>query len=1673
MLNEATSKSNISGGGRATATGIEYQARVAAYFCVIILAEKNISSAWNLANDETFEIIEAETKNQVDDLLIRTSTDRQNFINVKHKLINSTNRNSDFGKAINQLVRQFLENGRLNLQDNKLILATSSKSSDAIKTHFYNLLLRAHNSSGQSLSDIARNDEERKVLTTVKNHINVFWMEETNTAPTDEQIKLFLESVWLEVLDVDAGGKDEQIGQTWLNSLILNDNNGAAAWDHLISFCLNLISLGGSTNRNNLQSELLRLGLRLKNTKSSQDDIEKLKTSTKKVFETLRDLSVIDVGQKEIKIERPVKEALFSASHSESVVVTGEPGSGKSGVLYDFVSDLLSRERDVVFLAVDKIESSNKIAFHQEFRLEHDFQEIVENWIGDEPAYLVVDALDASRDPEKAKFINNLLEDVLRNNKRWRVIASIRKFDLRYNRKLQSLFAGRSIDGYNSPEFPNLRHINIPKLTVEEWLQVPQQHFDFGTLFLQASDELRELLFVPFNLRLLGELLGEGISVGELSPIRTQIELLERYWQERVIGSDFGGDVRESILTKAVRLMVKKRQMQLNRQEVVDTSTGNTLNEILSQNVMSEWQGADAKPERSVLTFSHHVIFDYAVARLFLRGTEGTFIEKLESDNELVLAIRPSIILHFQYELMKSHSAFWRQVFHIVKSGEIPAIGKLIGTSVAVGSAGDVEFFVPFFELLTSDDTDRKQIGEKTLTHIARELKVKAAESLAQLFSNNKQLWTDFLERLSENLDSLVAHNIRYLMWSFINYVSNFTDEQISKLGIVSRRLLDFAFVSPNHDSMFANSAITFVCRTFASSREESARVLRRVIEPDHVRRYGHDELNVFANEIENLSVLDPTLVEEIYRAAFTNSDYNEDVTSMSNSRILNLTSTRRQDFKMMQFSLKNEYGKFLKQSPINAIRSLVDAVNAFVEEEYLERLERRRMWTLIGDLDENDARASETFIFNSQEVRLRTDYSEMWDSGANYRDSHHLEILGIFTNYFEELCSDETKKELRDEILNLIIKENQNAIFWRKIIACGAKFTDSIGRKLHSLAWTMPILFNQDTSRIIGSYIQTNFSGFTLKERELTEKAILSISDLGKEADEKRHLLYDRNRLLGCLNEDHIVTEEAREILRDLKDASEIPSNEPRYGSHGFTSAEYTDEMFLKESGVQLEKEKNQLIKKLYEPVENFAGKFKNDAPDLEGVKDILPNLRELYRALNFQPNEGTQQPILDYAWGHLADACAAAVEAEEIADEIEIIDFLKEVLLVAADYPIPEANEKTEENFNDFPSWGFPFVRGDAGQGLVRLARFKDGVSEEVLMKIEELVFNDPAPSVRYHIAIRINSLSQAAPELMWRILDKICAEEKSHSILDWLTKGCLRNLTYHYPDKSFNLTKKVYERFSQIAEASEIRKNCTFIFLLTNFRFKNAESRGMLEQFVNQPSDFIDEVLQIIMSCGESLNIGIGETTNKETDYIRSECFRLLERACRNTHNFFQSYKTELDNKDFSQWTKEEKNKLKHLHHVIDFIITKVYFASGGAERIQSSVNDRDKIPMGNNERLQFWLESQGVLTAVAETSFSDVTHRLVETLEFLFTYDPKGVFLLLGKAVHNGRADGYQYESMAVSNIIKIVETVLSQYAYLLKESQECRQAMIEILDTFVEAGWESAHKLTYRLEDIYR
>jgi len=156
------------------------------------------------------------------------------------------------------------------------------------------------------------------------------------------------------------------------------------------------------------------------------------------------------------------------------------------------------------------------------------------------------------------------------------------------------------------------------------------------------------LLRIPFNLRLIAELIGTGVNVSSLTPIRTQVELLERYWRERVIGSDTQADAREAVLRRATTEMVHGRTLRIDRAKVADDPSASApLRQVLSAQLLVEWQPSpEAAPDRYIITYGHHILFDYAVARLLLRGPLDQVVAWLAKEPDLLLAVLQSLHYH-------------------------------------------------------------------------------------------------------------------------------------------------------------------------------------------------------------------------------------------------------------------------------------------------------------------------------------------------------------------------------------------------------------------------------------------------------------------------------------------------------------------------------------------------------------------------------------------------------------------------------------------------------------------------------------------------------------------------------------------------------------------------------------------------------------------------------------------------------------------------------------------------------------------------------------------------------------------------------------------------------------------------------------------------------------------
>ena len=556
------------GGGRATAGGMSFQSRVAAYYCVAVLAEREAQPPLTLPANATLDFVRCETEQPVDDVLVGASNGGHIFGQAKRALDLSKEIDSPLYSVARQFVGQFLSNrgqskpvapwtAPLNRTRDRLAAMVGPRSSEAVRVSLaqgLNSIRRLQPS--QAVTDAGSNAAERSALSVFTEHLRSAWTTATGSSPDDAEIRLLLSLSYVTTLAVEDEGPDEQLAKDRLRrSILVNPTEADAAWDRLIRFSAAL------------QKVLLDAGFRIKTPSGYLADVTRLLDLTRRSLDLIEPLARIQLGQRTIHLSRASSDHLCRAALEGSLLVVGQPGAGKSGCIRDFCRYAQTNHFDLLLVLVDRLSSDTRDPLKVDLGLEHDLADVLRSWPGEGPAFLVFDALDAARDEHVSRRVRDTIATVLAANTRWRVIASIRKFDLRYGVNLAKLFHLNSTNHgpYTDPEFARTAHLDVPRLSQSEVDTLCSESSELAALWEATTEGFRDLLRVPFNMRLAADLLGEGVAMETLSVIRTQLDLLERYWIHRVIGDDKRGDDRERLLLEVCEHMVDGRTLQANR----------------------------------------------------------------------------------------------------------------------------------------------------------------------------------------------------------------------------------------------------------------------------------------------------------------------------------------------------------------------------------------------------------------------------------------------------------------------------------------------------------------------------------------------------------------------------------------------------------------------------------------------------------------------------------------------------------------------------------------------------------------------------------------------------------------------------------------------------------------------------------------------------------------------------------------------------------------------------------------------------------------------------------------------------------------------------------------------------------------------------------------------------
>lgn len=834
------------------------------------------------------------------------------------------------------------------------------------------------------------------------------------------------------------------------------------------------------------------------------------------------------------------------------------------------------------------------------------------------------------------------------------------------------------------------------------------------------------------------------------------------------------------------------------------------------------------------------------------------------------------------------------------------------------------------------------------------------------------------------------------------------------------------------------------VCKTFDSDVAASSDLIRQLLQPKLVSEYGYHFLPVLCRELPRLIPHNPALVEDIYTVAFANPDMNEAKVQMGTGGILSLTTTRQQDYDMALHTLAESYNAFLRGWPEHATRLLVAILPAYVD--------RQHSYSSVGAEDA-------PFAFRGHNASVRTDYSFIWDNGV-YGLHNEVKMLTAFCQYLSELGLVTVRAEERYKLLDLLA-HNRQGLLWRRLLLLGASFPDTWGLDIRELLWAPAILTAPPTGPAARDLAGMLFDKLDVSDRSRIESTVLSLPD-GIDGDTRDRAAHIRDLFIAALPAELLALEETVAALAAIKSAPRDNA-----GAIGKVSGDTQP----KHNGIQTPEAQTDTIDNLVARLNSVSAAGAVTAHPQQGISEVAVAIRAVLASLHACCQDSRTDERYDDAWSSLGRACVAICESGEFDAAHEAYGLVTDVLLALSGHPNPRFDADDDLAFEDHPSWSTCVPRVEAARGLALLARFTSDLLA-IVASVVGRISADSVAAVRFQVALRLQLMHKSDPDSMWSILKSMCSSELNQSVLGALMTP-LKIVGAFCPAEVSRMLSELQQRISSMPNSKAIRCDCAAIFADLAVRSADGAAEAMLDHYFGDVASYGDESRKIVSYLRSALTLGPVAPINEKLDPVRRRAVRIVNDLVTATVSAHREILITHKGVSFQEWPSSDQDAIRELVHIGHTAGMELYFASGAREH-QHEVRNGDNIAVYSPEMKRFMLELGPTIDNLLEIGEPGLAYHMLEMFETNIPIDPGGIFLRAHRALMASvRFGNMQNESMAVELIVRFVTRYLAEYRTLLRENEQCRRALVEMLDVFVVVGWPAAVQLTYKLDEIYR
>ena len=587
-------------------------------------------------------------------------------------------------------------------------------------------------------------------------------------------------------------------------------------------------------------------------------------------------------------------------------------------------------------------------------------------------------------------------------------------------------------------------------------------------------------------------------------------------------------------------------------------------------------------------------------------------------------------------------------------------------------------------------------------------------QSLRTLEIKRDALWIAFLDQVSVHLHKDFA-------WDLATFASEMLERSKAKdttvmdaCGRVGRRLLTWIWqekkTSKNdwYNRLGRSWVVPLVAKTYGTNPEESRLLLEEVIELTHEENFPINLLIQLCKHVDKIWAHDPEFIAKVYRVVFDYNETSDEMTHLAGGPILQVASTRRQDYSSCQYWLIQHFPNFLRTAPLPAAQAVIPILNIFII--------KTNIFSYQDGVSLEDL--AETFKFRGKLAHFVQDYSHVWDEQETLDEP--IQMADALLEFIAGLARSKESLWLLDSLLGVFRDDVWVAFFWRRLLKTASQFPQVFAPRLFELCIAKPILTGNDVVDNLCTFLETAACHFTLGQRLQIEESILGLPR--ENGNNRLFLQHRRNQLLEKIPANLLTTKAAKKFREEMERENDVPENPT---SAGFESShiQQSDDQFFKQ-GADTDVPENLRMKSLINSLNQFSSDWLNGIPTDEAVELIFPRLSDAYTVINKAAEMVEQES--DQLWYKLTD-CVAILSKVVDNPESSLFHFCRQILLHGATHKLPEPDSEPDAQFSS--SSYCPYPRHEAAKGLLRLAIRQ--ADPEMLDAIESLA-RDPVPSV-----------------------------------------------------------------------------------------------------------------------------------------------------------------------------------------------------------------------------------------------------------------------------------------------------------------------------------------------------